>query len=111
MKTSIHPNKNNKKVVVKNHAIDQFRKKTRNFDMKPNEIENYLMEIAQKGDRKHRRPAKCGIAYEVEYDDVNIVIIESSDAIVVITCLGDNLYRKWSKVHDIAPRYNTRTIR
>ncbi len=92
-------------IIVKRHAIDQYRNK--NFDkpgLTDEEIRDVLRNIALKGNRDRRRPAFNKRTYAVKYRGQAVVTVFYPNKAVVITFLGDETYQKWFKKQEIDQR-------
>ena len=96
-------------VVVSQHAIKRYRKRTFDFNQSDEEVEAMLARVVQKGEILSRRP---GDVWELKYRDIYVVadIDNESNKVTVITCLGDRLYRSWAKKKEIMPRYSKREV-
>lgn len=59
------------------------------------EIKNALAEVVLKGSKLRRRPSLEGRAYEYEYCGLYVVGVTCRGHTTVVTCYGDETYRKW----------------
>jgi len=81
-------------IIIKQHAIDQYRNKTFNkLHLSDNDIRQLIKNIILKGTRVCRRPGKD--TYKVQYQGLAVVARYCRDKIVVITYLGNTKYQKW----------------
>jgi len=78
-------------IIIREHAIEQFRNKMFDFSKSNNDVESILIEVAKKGKKVNNRPG----ALEIQYRDLSIVAKKEGDKTVVITFLGDSRYRAW----------------
>lgn len=87
-------------ISVTKHAIERYRQRFFDFTKFDAEIEILLKEVARKGKKVERRPVATGECIEVRYQGISVVILNQKDETVIVTCLGDTLYRKWIKNKD-----------
>ncbi|NLN49600.1 MAG: hypothetical protein GX154_11070 [Clostridiales bacterium] len=87
------------------HAIQQYKEKSREYDLTDEQAKSTLMLIASRGSIICRRPDDT---YEVKYNGKSAVIKRNHELNVVITYLGDGKYRSWCRRTEIRPRYNKR---
>ena len=94
-------------VIVSNHAITQYaRKMFLCGEMSRESIRQILAEIVVKGERICRRPPRDGHPnFEVRYTGLSVNAAFEPDRIVVVTFLGDRVYRGWARDKEIKPRY------
>lgn len=97
-------------VNITKHAIQRYRQRLFDFRSSSSTIENKLKEIARKGKTMGLRLGACSNCFEVKYNGIFIVIIYNLDKIVVVTCLGDENYRKWIKSQEAFPRIKGRVL-
>jgi hypothetical protein len=89
-------------VLVSDHAIERYRKRTFKWHLSDKQIKMILTDVARQGTIQRRRP---GNAWEIVHNGISIVAEVNSNSIAVITCLGDTEYRKWAKKQEVAPKY------
>lgn len=92
-------------VKVTKHAVDQYRRRMQRYSMLESEITGVLRAAAIRGSKIRRCP---GNVWEVQFENFVIIASYREDAATVITCLGTNEYRNWSKRQEIYPRYQER---
>lgn len=90
-------------IYVSNHAIKAYREKMLAYSEPDKEIIEILYSITRLG--KYRRP-RPGDAGEVKYNNYSIVVARgrnNQDDQVVITFLGDTVYRQWARKTKYCP--------
>lgn len=83
-------------VAVSKHAIERCRDRVpRMMCASDTEIEEFLTEVVLRGTRLGRRPSLEGRAYEYEYQGLYVIGVINKGRTTVVTCYGDESYRKW----------------
>lgn len=84
-------------IHISKHAVNRYRNRLFDYTSSEDDILNILMEIVKRGKRVGWRLSSGRVHMEMKHHGVSIVIMKSKDKIVVITCLGEDVYRKWTK--------------
>lgn len=92
-------------VNVTQHAMDQYIRRMQRYSMLESEITGVLRTAAIRGSKIRRCP---GDVWEVRFENFVIIVNYQEDTATVITCLGNNAYREWSKRQVVFPRYRVR---
>ena len=92
-------------VNVTKHAMDQYRIRMQRYSMPDSEVTGTLKAAAIRGTKERKCP---GDAWEVKYENFVIIVSYQNEQATVITCLGNNAYREWSKRQVVFPRYRVR---
>ncbi|OPX94700.1 MAG: hypothetical protein A4E53_00022 [Pelotomaculum sp. PtaB.Bin104] len=89
-------------IHVSKHAIKRYRERLFDFRSSDEIIEKLLRDIAFRGRRIESRPAASGKCYEVIRRGISIVlVIDDESNATILTCLGNEYYRKWLKHQDM----------
>jgi len=95
-----------KEIIVTKHALEQYLRRVncaRNTD-----TQSALKKIEGMIKNGKIAAARPGDAWEVEYEGVGLVCRIEDSRVIVITCLGDRIYRGWARKTEIQPRYRAR---
>lgn len=87
-------------IEITKHAVKRYRERLFDYKSSGQQIKNILAEVALKGKQIRVRLSSVGLCAELRYKGMYIVIIKSETGIVVLTCLGNESYRKWVKHQD-----------
>jgi hypothetical protein len=89
------------KIKITKHAICRYRERMFDFTSTNEKIKSILKVIATEGKRIVYRPVGYGECIEVKHRGIAVVLINQKNESVVITCLGDERYRKWAKHQEL----------
>ncbi|MEN6389636.1 MAG: hypothetical protein ABFD04_04420 [Syntrophomonas sp.] len=84
-------------VTVTKHAIKRYRERTFDFSRSDKEIVKKLGEIAKTGKLICGKPNSKDNCIEIKHHGISVVAVQDGARLTVITCLGDDTYRKWVK--------------
>lgn len=98
------------KIKVTKHAIERYRERTFNQYLNDQEVERILRDIASSGKQVRSRFIGSGNCMEVMGKGIFIVLVHEGNLATVITCLGDEKYRRWVKSQDSFLRLPGRLI-
>lgn len=87
-------------INVTKHAVKRYRERLFDYTSSKQKISSLLIEIACKGQKVYSRPSTQGSCFEIKYRGISIVLVKNQTDAVIITCLGDDSYRKWVKHQD-----------
>ena len=94
-----------KEILVTPHALEKFKSRTRRWDEDDARLEREIISLVKTSQVVVRRP---GGAWEVQSRGYSFVVMFENENIVVITFLGDEVYRKWAKKVQQKERYGRR---
>ncbi len=97
-------------ISVTKHAIKRYRERMFDYHSSPEKIKELLIKIAHRGKTVQTRPNNGSNCTEVRYRSISIVLVQSQDESIIITCLGDMRYRKWVKHQDMHERLPGRLL-
>ncbi|MEN6326775.1 MAG: hypothetical protein ABFD18_11295 [Syntrophomonas sp.] len=97
-------------VIISKHAIKRYRERTFDYSSPKNAIINRLEEVAIKGREVRIRPSGLEKCTELYFQGIFVVIMEESNKVTVITCLGGSSYRKWVKNQTAYTKVRGRTL-
>ncbi|HWP98119.1 MAG TPA: hypothetical protein VN426_14835 [Syntrophomonadaceae bacterium] len=97
-------------IEVTKHSIRRYRERLFDHSSSDEFIINMLKTIAQMGKVVMARPGYSDSCMEIKYKGISIVAIDQEDYRVVVTCLGEPVYRKWVKNRDIPLKLSGRTL-
>lgn len=92
------------RIKVTKHAIERYRERLCDYSSSNEQIIKVLSEIACKGRGIATRPSAYGQCMEIKCKGISIVLALNGDNAAILTCLGDNAYRKWVK-HQSLPGF------
>ncbi|HCF50374.1 MAG TPA: hypothetical protein DER60_08835 [Syntrophomonas sp.] len=84
-------------IKVTKHAIKRYRERLFDYSSTDKEIISKLKHIAQKGRLIAFKPNDLDNCVEMKHQGISIVAVKQQQELVVITCLGQDNYRKWIK--------------
>lgn len=82
---------------VTKHAIIRYRERTCDYSSTDKVIVGMLKRIVSKGYGAVVKSGVCEKYLEVGYKDISIVLVINGNHATVLTCLGNDRYRKWIK--------------
>lgn len=94
-----------KNILVTFHALEKFKARTRRWDEDDDVIHQEIVSLVRTSSVVAKRP---GGAWEVKSNGYSFVVTFEKTNVVVITFLGDELYRKWAKKIQSRERYGRR---
>ncbi len=83
-------------IIITNHVIDQYRRKTFH-SISDDEIIKDLKKIIAHGRKACKRPPFDQQIYKVVYKNTAVVAHFYPKKVVIITFLGDKSYQRWYK--------------
>lgn len=83
-------------IIVTTHAVERYRERLFDYKSSDERIVKTLEEAARRGKTVAIRPHSDKTCSEVKYHGLAIVQIDQGDIVLVITCLGDERFRKWA---------------
>jgi hypothetical protein len=90
-------------ITITQHAIEQYRRRSFEYDISDSEVKNLLTRAVKKGRKESRRPPFTRNIFKVTYKDFSIVV-DFRDKSTVLTYLGTKEYQRWYYCHEIKPR-------
>lgn len=87
----------NMETIVTNHAVRRYRERLFNYSSTDKEISGILERIARLGKLVRQRPGNLSNCFEISHRGISIVVVVDSKQTCIITCLGEESYRKWVK--------------
>ncbi|NLX87841.1 MAG: hypothetical protein GXZ09_00305 [Syntrophomonadaceae bacterium] len=84
-------------VKVTKHAIKRYRERLFDYSSSDGEIISKLKHIAHRGRLVAFKPHDMDNCVELKYEGISIVAVQQPQELVIITCLGQDNYRKWIK--------------
>lgn len=97
-------------IIVTKHAIKRYRERLFSYSLSDNHIINKLEEIANKGTMVGARPNDQNTCFEIKYKGVSIVVVNEGSNRTVLTCLGEDSYRKWVKSKGLHDKLSQRLL-
>jgi len=98
------------RVCISEHAINRCRERLFDYTSCRKAIIDRLKEAAIEGQHIRMRPGSLGNCFELYSRGIFIVVMKNNDKLTVITCLGDNRYRKWVKNQEIYMKVRGRVL-
>lgn len=84
-------------IKVTKHAIKRYRERLFDYSSSDREIISKLKLIAKRGRLIALKPNDMDNCIEIKYEGISIVAVQQQHELVIITCLGQDNYRKWIK--------------
>lgn len=84
-------------IIVSKHALSRYRDRLFDYTSSEDDIYNILANIVKKGKQVGLRLSTKRIYIEMKHKGVSIVVTKGKKEIVVVTCLGEDVYRRWAK--------------
>lgn len=84
-------------IIVTQHAIERYIQRTLNYNLSPADISTKLKQAAANGKLVAERRNN---AWEVQYNNLILVVQYGENKRTVITCLGTKQYRNWCRIHN-----------
>lgn len=84
-------------ISISKHAIKRYRERLFDYRSSDEAIRQILCEIAQKGKKIRQQPGACDECHEVRHRGITIILLSRAAEQVVVTCLGEDSYRRWVK--------------
>ncbi|MEN6461142.1 MAG: hypothetical protein ABFC94_07225 [Syntrophomonas sp.] len=97
-------------IIVTKHAIRRYRERLFSYSLNDNLITNKLKEIASKGTMVATRPNDQNTCCEIKYKGVSIVVVCEHNNRIVLTCLGEDSYRRWVKSKGLPGKLSQRLL-
>lgn len=84
-------------IKVTKHAIKRYRERLFNYSSSNEEIIHTLARIAKLGKIVCFKPNDLENCIEIKYNGISVVAVKQEQDLIIITCLGEDKYRKWIK--------------
>jgi hypothetical protein len=97
-------------IKVTKHAIRRYRERLFDFSSSNEQVAKILQNISTMGKMIQPKPNFAENCFEIKYKGISIVIIEELDTRVIITCLGEDSYRKWIKTEGVRLKISQRIL-
>lgn len=96
-----------KEITVTNHALKRYRQRLFDYESSDQRVREILKEIATRGKKMREQPASWDECYEVKYRGITIILLSSNQNHTIVTCLGEDRYRRWVKHHEFLAVFRT----
>lgn len=94
-----------REILVTSHALEKFKTRTRRWDEDDDILREEIACLVRMSSVVAKRP---GNAWEIKAKGHSFVVVFEKGTIVVITFLGDRIYRRWAKRIQSRERYGRR---
>lgn len=91
-------------VIITNHAIEQFHRRTFGPMLPESEITKILTQTVKHGKKECQCPPFDKNIFKVTHKDLSVLVDFRDEHAVIMTFLGDKKYQKWHQRVEIRPR-------
>lgn len=84
-------------IYITQHAVKRYRERLFDYSSSQDEIIKRLENIARYGKTICLKPNDKKNCTEIRHQGISIVAIKEGENLIIITCLGEDRYRRWIK--------------